>query len=204
MKKTGAWGLALVAVFLLLGYWVKDTVPFFDADLADAVGNQWVNDPTVGVFTNILGPTMPIVVAVALAGFTILAWVRDQNHSASVLLRCLVVLLACRAVSLFKDVFNRSRPRVYADYAYPSGHTVSVACVAFTTVVLCAWFARQALPWVIGLAVLLVATAGALRIMLGVHWLTDVLGAAIGVTGFGLVVCVLLGLLPARERRVRG
>jgi undecaprenyl-diphosphatase len=202
LKKVGAWGVGLIALFLLLGYWVHNTVPFFDTDLADAVGSQWQNDPTVSVFTNILGPTMPIVVAVALAALTVLAWVRDQNHTAGVLVRCLLLLLACRAVSLFKPVFVRERPRVFPDYAYPSGHTVSVACVAFTAVVLCAWFARHALPWVIGLAVLLVAAAGALRIMLGVHWLTDVLGAAIGVTGFGLVVAVLLGLLPARQRRV--
>lgn len=204
MRKTGAWGVGLVALFLLLGYWAQNTVPFFDRAMADAVGTKWQNDPAVAVFTNILGPTMPVVVAVLLAGLTVLAWVRDQNHAASVLVRCLVLLLACRAVSLFKEVFVRVRPRVYPDYAYPSGHTVSVACVAFTGVVLCAWFARTALPWVIGLAVLLVAIAGALRVMLGVHWLTDVLGAAIGVTGFGLIVALLLGLLPARQRRVRG
>jgi membrane-associated phospholipid phosphatase len=202
LRKAGAWGVGLIALFLLLGYWAQNTVPFFDQDVADAVGTKWQNDPTVSVFTNILGPTLPIVVGVALAALTVLAWVRDQNHAAGVLARCLVLLLACRAVSLFKDVFTRTRPRAYPDYAYPSGHTTSVACVAFTAVVLCAWFARHALPWVIGLAVLLVAIAGALRIMLGVHWLTDVLGAAIGVTGFGLVVAVLLGLLPAGQRRV--
>jgi undecaprenyl-diphosphatase len=204
LRKAGAWGVALVAVFLLLGYWVRDTVPWIDTDVSNAVGTKWQNDQTIGVLTNILGPTLPIVVAVVLAGLTVLAWIRDQNYAAGVLLRCLVLLLACRAVSLFKDVFMRARPRVYSDYAYPSGHTVSVACVAFTGVVLCAWFARHALPWVIGLAVLLVAAAAAFRIMLGVHWFTDVLGSAIGVTGFGLVVAVLLGLLPARERRVRG
>jgi undecaprenyl-diphosphatase len=66
-------------------------------------------------------------------------------------------------------------------------------------VVLCAWLARRALPWVIGLAVVMTAVAATCRVLLGVHWLTDVLGAAIGVTGFGLIVALVLRLVPVRR-----
>jgi membrane-associated phospholipid phosphatase len=198
VKKAGAWGVALIVVFLLVGLWVRDSVPWIDTAVANAVGNSYENDKTVLVLTDIFGPVMPIVVAVAIAALCVIAWLRDRNWEAGVLLRGLILLLACRALSLFKDVFVRARPRVYPDYAYPSGHTVSVASVAFTAVVLCAWLARRALPWVIGLAVVMTAVAATCRVLLGVHWLTDVLGAAIGVTGVGLVVALVLRLVPVR------
>lgn len=198
MKKAGIWGGALVAAFLLLGLWVRDSVPWIDTQVADAVGNKYVNDRTVQTLTDILGPVVPIVAAVALAAFVILMWIQDRNREAGVLVRCLVVLLAGRALSLFKDVFQRLRPRLYPEFAFPSGHTVSVACVAFTGVLVCAWFARRALPWVIALAVAVTAVAAACRVMLGVHWLTDVLGAVIGVTGVGLLVALVLRLVPVR------
>jgi membrane-associated phospholipid phosphatase len=199
VKTAGIWGIALIAAFLLLGLWVRDTVPWIDTQVADAVGTTYVNDQTVQVFTDILGPVLSIVAAVLIAAGVILMWVKDRNWEAGVLARCLVVLLACRTLSFFKDVFTRLRPRQYPEYAFPSGHTVSVACVAFTGVLLCAWFARRALPWVIGLAVAVTVVAAALRVMLAVHWLTDVVGSVVGVTGVGLVVAVVLRLLPARR-----
>ena len=199
MRKALAWGVALVAVFLLIGLWVRDGVPWIDSTVADAVGTSYENDKTILTLTNIFGPVVPIVAGVAIAALCVIAWLRDRNWEAGVLLRSLIVLLACRAVSLFKDVFVRARPRIYPDYAYPSGHTVSVASVAFTGVVLCGWFARRALPWVIGLAVLLTAVAAACRVLLEVHWLTDVLGAAIGVTGVGLIVAAVFRLIPPRR-----
>ncbi|TCO48033.1 phosphatase PAP2 family protein [Actinocrispum wychmicini] len=199
MKKAGIWGAALVAVFLLLGLWVRDSVPWIDTQISDAIGTTYVNDRTVQVLTDILGPIVPIVAAVALAGLVVLMWIQDRNWEAGVVLRCLVVLLACRGLSLFKDVFKRLRPRLYPEFAYPSGHTVSVACVGFTAVLLCAWFARRALPWVIALAAALTAGAAACRVMLGVHWLTDVIGAVIGVTGVGLIFALVLRLVPVRR-----
>ncbi|MFD1051790.1 phosphatidic acid phosphatase, partial [Kibdelosporangium lantanae] len=147
MKTAGIWGVGLVAAFLLLGLWVRDTTPWIDTEVADAVGTTYFNDQTVNVLTDILGPVFAIVAAVALAAAVVVMWIKDRNWEAGVLIRCLVVLLACRTLSFFKEVFGRLRPRVYPEYAFPSGHTTSVACVAFTAVLIAAWFSRRALPW---------------------------------------------------------
>jgi membrane-associated phospholipid phosphatase len=199
VKTAGLWGVGLVAAFLLLGLWVRDTTPWIDTDVADAVGDTYFNDRTVLVLTDILGPVFAIVAAVLIAAAAIVMWIKDRNWEAGVLIRCLVVLLACRTLSFFKEVFTRLRPREYPEYAFPSGHTTSVACVAFTAVLIAAWFSRRALPWVIALAAAVTVVAAACRVMLGVHWLTDVVGAVVGVTGVGLVVAVVLRLLPARR-----
>jgi membrane-associated phospholipid phosphatase len=128
--------------------------------------------------------------------------VRRDAWRVNVLLRCIVLLAACRAVSLFKTVYERDRPRDYVDFSYPSGHVVSVASVAFTSVVLCVWLAPRLLRRVTVIAVVLVVLAAAFRVLLDVHWVTDVLGGTIGVTGVGLVVATALRLLPVRERKV--
>ncbi|MFC7613741.1 phosphatase PAP2 family protein [Actinokineospora soli] len=119
------------------------------------------------------------------------------------LLRATVLLAACRAVSLAKPVFERARPREYPDFSFPSGHVVSVASVAFTLVVLCAWLAARRLRAVVWWSVAAVVLAALCRIVLDVHWLTDVLGASLGVVGLGLLTATGLGLLPARPGGVR-
>jgi membrane-associated phospholipid phosphatase len=202
--RPAAWGASLVVVFLLLGEWVHARAPGIDTAVANAVGDFWQRpgSKVVTVVTDILGPTLPIIAFVVLGAAAIWAYATGRRELGNLLLRCFVLLAACRAVSLFKSVYTRARPRTYADWSYPSGHVVSVASVAFTGVVLCAWLAPHLLRRMIVLAVVLVALAGACRVLLGVHWLTDVLGGAIGVTGVGLVVAVLLRLVPVRERKV--
>ncbi|MET0134825.1 MAG: phosphatase PAP2 family protein [Kibdelosporangium sp.] len=200
-------GGALLVVFLLLGYLVRSSVTSIDAVVSEALGGFWQQPASSFVFvlTDILGPVLPIVVLVILVVACLRAWRSGQRKLADLLLRSIVLLATCRAVSLFKDVYGRERPRVYAaDWSYPSGHVVSVSSVAFTGVVLCAWLARHLLRRAIVLAVAVVAVAAACRVLLDVHWVTDVLGGVVGVTGIGLVVASALKLIPVGERRVSG
>jgi membrane-associated phospholipid phosphatase len=203
--RAGAWGAALVVAFLLLGEWVHARAPGVDTALANAVGDFWRQPGSgpVAVLTDILGPVLPIVAFFVLLAASVWAWRSGHRAQADIMLRCVLLLCACRAVSLVKGVYTRARPRSYADWSYPSGHVVSVASVAFTGIVLCAWLAARLLRRVIVLAVALVVIAGACRVLLGVHWLTDVAGGAIGVTGVGLLVAMVLRLVPVRKRKVQ-
>lgn len=205
MIRTGALGAALLAVFLLLGMVVNGNAFGIDAAVSDALGGFWQQPGSWVVFvvTAILGPVLPVVMLVVLIAACVWAWRAGRRRMADLLLRSIVLLAACRAVSLFKNVYDRERPRVYApDWSYPSGHVVSVASVAFTGVVLCLWVARHLLQRAVVIATTLVVIAAACRVLLDVHWLTDVLGGVLGVTGVGLIVSTVLRLLPVRERKV--
>jgi membrane-associated phospholipid phosphatase len=200
--RVSAWGFALLGLFLLLGYLVDDSQWFLDTLVSNALDGFWLTSAgsVVSVLTDILGPVLPIAMFLMLVVATIRVW-RDA-WLVNVLLRCIVLLAACRAVSLFKAVFQRDRPRDYVDFSYPSGHVVSVASVAFTSIVLCVWLAPRLLRRVKVIAVVLVVLAATFRVLLDVHWVTDVLGGTVGVTGVGLVVAAALRLLPMRERKV--
>lgn len=204
MIRPGTWGAALLGLFLLLGFLVDDSQLAIDTAVADALEGFWRTGggQVVSVVTNVLGPILPAIMFVLLVAAVI--GFRQDAWRVNLLLRAIVVLAACRAVSLFKGVFERQRPREYADFSYPSGHVVSVASVAFTSVVLCAWLAAHLLKRVLIAAAVIVAIAAACRVLLDVHWVTDVLGGTLGVTGIGLLVAAALRLLPAGERRVSG
>jgi undecaprenyl-diphosphatase len=200
--RVSAWGFALLGLFLLLGYLVHDSQLFLDTAVSAALDGFWLTQAggVVSILTDVLGPVLPIVMFFALVAATYR--VRRDAWRVNVLLRCIVLLAACRAVSLFKAVYERDRPRDYVDFSYPSGHVVSVASVAFTSIVLCAWLAQRLLRRVTAIAVVLVVLAATFRVLLDVHWVTDVLGGTVGVTGVGLLVAAALRLLPAGERKV--
>lgn len=102
-----------------------------------------------------------------------------------------LTLVAGTAVSVWlvnpglKRVFQRDRPDVRdvveptSRWSFPSGHATAAAAFA-TLLVLLAWPTRARLPVTIG-AVVSVALVGASRLVLGVHFPTDlVAGTALG------------------------
>jgi undecaprenyl-diphosphatase len=91
-------------------------------------------------------------------------------------------------------LFDRVRPIEHHLPSYPSGHTVAVASVGFTMVVL----AKRGVLW----AALAVLVAGFARVVLEMHWVTDVIGAVLGVTGVGLVAALALGLVTSGRELV--
>lgn len=90
------------------------------------------------------------------------------------------------------------RPRPAAgqglDPSFPSGHTAYVTAVLGLAAIVLAEHRRW---WLAAGALLVIAAMGPSRIVLGVHWLSDVLaGYAIGLAW--LVLVVTLGLPRAR------
>ena len=131
------------------------------------------------VWSLVFGPVLATAFGVALA---VVAVVKKDA-------RGLVLFGICWATLLTRYLFRRTRPVEYPQWGYPSGHTVAVAAVGFTLVVLLH-------KWLVP-AVLAVVLTGASRIVLERHWFTDVLGSVLGVVGVGLLAALALGLVTS-------
>lgn len=177
MTRAGA--AVLVISWILLGLpevtgldvWVHDGLP----------RPEWLRDLAFAV-SLVLGPTLGWSFAAVLA---VLAWRRRELR----LWKALALHGLCCATLLTRWLFDRVRPVEYHLPSYPSGHAVAVASVAFTMVVL----VRRGVLW----AVLAVLVGGFARVVLEMHWVTDVVGAVLGVTGVGLLAALALGLVTS-------
>ncbi|MCG8926702.1 phosphatase PAP2 family protein [Lentzea sp. CC55] len=181
---TRAFAAVLVISWILLGLpettaldvWTHDVLPRPD----------WLRATAFAV-SLVLGPTVGWAFAAVLS---VLAWRRRDPR----LWKALAVHALCCATIFTRFLFDRVRPVEYHLPSYPSGHTVAVASVCFTLVVLL----RRGVLW----AVLAVLVAGFARVVLEMHWVTDVLGAALGVTGVGLLAATALGLVTSGRELV--
>lgn len=181
---TRALAAVLVISWLLLGMpevtwldvWVHDELP----------RPEWLRVAAFAV-SLVLGPTIGWAFAAVLF---VLAWRRRDLR----LWKALALHGLCCATLLVRWLFDRMRPIEYHLPSYPSGHTVAVASVGFTMVVLL----RRGVLW----AVLAVLVGGFARVVLEMHWVTDVIGAVLGVMGVGLVAALALGLVASGRELV--
>lgn len=77
--------------------------------------------------------------------------------------------------------------------SFPSGHTANAATLAVLAVAVAASRWRWWVGAVGALYILLMAVS---RLVLGVHWCTDVLGGALAGAGAALLVLALLPMVP--------
>lgn len=101
-------------------------------------------------------------------------------------------LTANMASSLLKLGFERTRPSLVlhldhvTSFSYPSGHAASVTAIALA----CALFApARRRPAVLAAAIGAIFLTALSRVMLGVHWPSDVVGGTL--LGFAVVMIVM-------------
>lgn len=104
--------------------------------------------------------------------------------------------------TLGKAIFGRERPitpdHLTGSLAYPSAHTsTSVVVIGLAAAFLVAGLPRKRHFWVYWLAIVLVTPMALSRLVIGVHWLSDLIGGAL----LGLVVCALVRLNWQRRYR---
>ena len=130
----------------------------------------------------------PVVLLVVLVGAGLLM----ARHATRQLKALLGVTVLTEALNLLlKSLIHRQRPHLWAglwsltDYSFPSGHSMAaMAIYGLLAYLLSLHYPRQAWWIKLGAAGLILAI-GASRMLLGVHWPTDVLG------GYAAGACVL-------------
>ncbi|MDX6633857.1 MAG: hypothetical protein QOF06_60 [Solirubrobacterales bacterium] len=208
-KATGlALTLALVAiiaggaVLALLAVVVRstDVLAGLDSSVAewgDRHASAWSHDALTLV--TYLGETWTVVVvAVAIAAVEI---ARTRNRWVVPFL--LTVILGDKLLTeAIKQLVDRARPAIESVAAtlgpsFPSGHT-STAAASWAAFALVAgrWWGRRAWPALAGLAVGIAVGVAVSRVLLDVHWLTDVLGGlALGWAWFAVCAIAFGGRL---------
>ncbi|MEU3271841.1 phosphatase PAP2 family protein [Saccharomonospora sp. NPDC006951] len=196
-------GLVLLTGFAVLGFVVSPAPAHgLDAGIGEALRDQWRGPAgtVANIVSAVLGPVLPVLLAVVLAVAGTVLWRRGRSWHAGVVFRTLVLLVCCRAASfLGKPLFARERPRPFPDFSFPSGHVVSVASTVAALVVLCLWLAPHLVALTAWLGALATVGCAASRIVLDVHWLTDTLGAVLAVGGIALLSGAALRLVPVNR-----
>lgn len=117
-------------------------------------------------------------------------WLLAKNMPRSAMLLAATVLLQRLNVDLLKDLFGRARPQVEnlpESLAFPSGHATN-SMTAFLAVALIA-VPRRHRRVAISAALAITLAVGATRLVLGVHWASDVFGGwTLGLLVVGLAV----------------
>ena len=186
-------GSGVVRVDDRLARWAADNV---DGFAFHAI--SWITE---------LGST-PVVVGLALAGATY-GYIRWRRPSIFAFL-ILVVGGQSLLMNLIKFIIDRARPdfdrlSVFSGSSFPSGHsTAAAATFAALALILGLRRSPSARALLIGAAVSIAVAVACSRVLLGVHWFSDVIaGLALGWSWFALCAVAFGGRMlnfgePAR------
>lgn len=173
--------------------------------LADHPIERWVNEHTTSFATDLLravtdlGDTWPILILVVLV-----AVVESVRVHSRAIVPFLVAVLVGQSLVVWalKAIIDRARPAInpvaeHLGPSFPSGHTASAAaCMAALALLLGRRRSRSMQIALTGIAVGAGVAVAATRVLLGVHFLTDVIaGLAVGWAWFALCAIAFGGRL---------
>ena len=170
--------LALLAIFILAGLLGGPENGF------DIAANQWAAElrdayPQLTSLAAILTQLGSVYATLGL-GLLACAILAVRMRGRAALLLAAIVLLERVSVDGMKSALARPRPDLellpfmLGSFSFPSGHSAN-SMAAFTAIALIAVPRRWRGP-ALATAILLSLTIGLTRIILGVHWPTDVIG----------------------------
>jgi undecaprenyl-diphosphatase len=141
----------------------------------------------------------PDVRSVFIVGFlALLAWQR-RWHAAIGYVVTIAVTIA--SYSVMKEAFARARPTLSpwfddpVNMAYPSGHAAGAAIILIFGALL------NRKTWALPAALLLTGIIGVSRVVLGVHWPTDVIGGWLWGGGAALIGYAITRRYDLKGRR---
>lgn len=160
-------------------------------------------DVVAVVITDLGSPVC--VAAASVVSATLLSWLARSIVPGTVILG--VVSAAALTETVIKALIDRPRPApglqlvLETDASFPSGHvTATAALLGIVAVYVGASRGRTGRFWLMSGAVIGVLIIAATRVYLGVHWLTDVTGAAIIASAYVVVGATALSALGARHQ----
>jgi undecaprenyl-diphosphatase len=186
----------------ILAWLIRDDSTVLRLDRSVAT---WSADHATATSTEVLrmvtrfgGTAVITVLAVAV----LLAVVRRGNARTTAGFLTVVVLGQLVIANLVKVLVDRARPEIstlagFSGPSFPSGHTVAAfACFTAFAMVLGRRSSTRVRALLVGTAIGAAVMVGASRVLLGVHWLTDVLGgAALGAAWFAVCAVAFGGRL---------
>jgi undecaprenyl-diphosphatase len=186
----------------LLAYWIRRGAPFVSVD--ESV-ERWADGAASGTSDAVLRAVTQLGATVTLivvgVGLALWARLRRGNWAATAFL---TVVLAGQSLiaNLIKLGVARVRPAVhprasFSGASFPSGHATAAAA-AFLAFSLVLAYGRgpRARAAMMSIAVGLAVAVAWSRVLLGVHWFSDVVaGLAIGWTWYGVCAVVFGGRL---------
>jgi undecaprenyl-diphosphatase len=196
-------GIVLAGAVVGLFVWmIRRDIGFVNVDLAV---ERWAeahatafSDAVLGAVTH-LGDT-PTVLAVGAAIAAYGAW-RWRKLAVPVFVVA-VVLGQVLISNTIKVVIDRARPELrpraeFTGTSFPSGHTTAAtATYLAVALILAIGTSPKARAVLFGAAIAIGVAVGCTRVLLGVHWFSDVLaGLAIGWAWFGLCAVAIGGRL---------
>lgn len=199
--------LGFVFSFMYLGQEVRESATTsVDLDLLHRVAETTRRWPLALSETVSLFGTAPIIVVItAVASASLARYGRWYDIALLIAAAVGAVLLS----PLTKHLVSRARPTAFfrtaaTGYSFPSGHTLNATCVALALMFILwrlPWHRSMKIVWTLVL-VGYVACVGASRIVLGVHYPTDVLGGfLLGVAWTTLLMTLVLGAERWRAAR---
>jgi len=155
-------------------------------------------------FLTHLGDVVTVLAAALLAA----GWLLFRGHRRRAILLLVIVASERLLVEAMKNVFDRARPDPLGhevavhNLAFPSGHSAN-AMAGWLAIALLATSPRLRLP-AIALALAIALVTGLCRLILQVHWPSDVAGGWAFGAAWTLLLVRLFGTAPAAAPSLRG
>jgi undecaprenyl-diphosphatase len=210
-RELGVAAVLAVAFAVLAALTTLPAVAAWDLRIDLAVNTVVATDPALRVAALAVTTAGSPTAVDILTGIAVIAiWVRGDRTWR---LRAALYLIAARLLELgietaAKLLTDRHRPVIphplatAHDTSFPSGHTAGTAVLCVCLLVL-AWpgLSRQARAGWTTAAAIAVLAVGASRVVLGLHYVTDVLGGALLGTATALALTPLLTPPPRNPSR---
>ena len=151
-----------------------------------------------------LGDVITVLAAAALAA----GWLLVRGHRRRAILLLVIVASERLLVEAMKNIFDRARPDPLGhevavhNLAFPSGHSAN-AMAGWLAIALLAASPRLRVP-AIALALAIAFVTGICRLVLQVHWPSDVAGGWAFGAAWTLLLVRLFGTAPPAPTSLRG
>jgi len=204
-----AMSLSFVLAFMYLGEEVREPATTqTDQRLLGRVTDMTRRWPVTLSETVSLLATVPVIIVItAVAG----ASLARQRRWADITLLIAAMVGATLLSPLTKHLVSRVRPTAFfrtaaTGYSFPSGHTLNATCLALALGFILwrmPWHRAMKIAWTPALAIYAVCV-GASRVVLGVHYPTDVLGGFLLGAAWGTLLMTLVLVVERGWGRRRG